>query len=121
MKEKNWGRIVNISSIWGKISKAHRASYSASKFALDGLTASLAAEFARNGILANCVSPGFTDTELTSQTLGKKGIEEILKTVPIGRMAKPEEIANLVLWLGSDKNEYVSGQNISIDGGFTRV
>lgn len=121
MQDKNWGRIVNISSIWGKISKAHRASYSASKFALDGLTAALAAEFASNGILANCVSPGFTDTELTSQTLGEKGIEQILKTVPIGRMARPREIANLVLWLGSDKNEYVSGQNISIDGGFTRV
>lgn len=121
MREKKWGRIVNISSIWGKISKEQRAAYSASKFALDGVTISLAAEFAKEGILANCVAPGFTDTELTKEMLGPKGIEVILKTVPIGRMAKVEEIAALVLWLSSNENQYITGQNISIDGGFTRV
>lgn len=121
MKRKGWGRIVNISSIWGKIGKEHRASYSASKFALDGLTLSLAAEYAADGILANCVAPGFTDTELTHKMLGDEGIRQILSTVPIRRMASVEEIARFVLWLGSPENSYITGQNIAIDGGFSRV
>jgi len=121
MKSKGWGRIVNISSIWGKIGKEHRASYSASKFALDGLTLSLAAEHAVDGILANCVAPGFTDTELTHKMLGEEGIRKILSTVPIRRMANVEEIAKFVVWLGSPENSYITGQNIAIDGGFSRV
>lgn len=121
MKSKKWGRIVNISSIWGKIGKEHRASYSASKFALDGLTLSLAAEHAADGILANCVAPGFTDTELTQRMLGAEGVRQILTTVPIRRMASVEEIANFVVWLGGPENSYITGQNIAIDGGFSRV
>lgn len=121
MKRKGWGRIVNISSIWGKVGKEHRASYSASKFALDGLTLSLAAEHAADGILANCVAPGFTDTELTHKMLGDEGIRKILSTVPIRRMASVEEIARFVVWLGSPENTYITGQNIAIDGGFSRV
>ena len=121
MRRKGWGRIVNISSIWGKIGKEHRASYSASKFALDGLTLSLAAEHAADGILANCVAPGFTDTELTHKMLGEEGIRKILSTVPIRRMANVEEIARFVVWLGSPENTYITGQNIAIDGGFSRV
>ena len=121
MKRKGWGRIVNISSIWGKIGKEHRAAYSASKFALDGLTLSLAAEHAADGILANCVAPGFTDTELTQKMLGEEGIRKILTTVPIGRMASVEEIARFVVWLSSSENSYITGQNIALDGGFSRV
>ena len=121
MRRKGWGRIVNISSIWSKVGKEHRASYSASKFALDGLTLSLAAEHAADGILANCVAPGFTDTELTQRMLGEEGIRKILATVPIRRMAGVHEIAKFVVWLGSSNNSYISGQNISIDGGFSRV
>jgi len=121
MVEKRWGRIINIASIWGKISKQYRASYSASKFALDGLTLALAAEYAKNGILANCISPGFTDTELTSKTLGQSDKNEILKIVPIGRLASPAEIARFVVWLASPMNTYISGQNIAVDGGFSRV
>ena len=121
MKKKGWGRIVNISSIFGKISKEYRASYSASKFALDGLTASLAAEVASFGILANCVSPGFIDTELTRRILGKKGIKELVSQIPIGRLGKVEEIAAFVVWLAGPENTYLSGQNIAVDGGFTRV
>ena len=67
------------------------------------------------------MAPGFTNTELTHQMLGDKDIEAILKTVPIGRLAEVGEIANLVLWLSSNENTYVSGQNIAIDGGFTRA
>ncbi len=121
MKTKKWGRIVNISSIWGKISKEQRASYSASKFAIDGLTAALAAEHTADGILANSVAPGFIDTELTSQLMGEIGIERITATVPARRLGRPEEIARLVLWLASEENTFVAGQNIAIDGGFTRV
>jgi NAD(P)-dependent dehydrogenase (short-subunit alcohol dehydrogenase family) len=121
MQTRSWGRIVNISSIWGKISKEGRASYSASKFAIDGMTAALAAEHAANGILANSVAPGFVDTELTRKVLGDDGVAALISKVPAGRLAQPAEIARMVLWLCSDENSYVSGQNIAIDGGFTRV
>ncbi len=121
MKKKGWGRIVNISSIFGKVSKEYRGSYSASKFALDGMTAALAVEVAKYGILANCVSPGIIDTALTRGILGEKGMEEIISKIPIGRLGKAEEIAAFVVWLASPENTYITGQNIPIDGGFTRV
>lgn len=121
MKKKNWGRIVNITSIFGKVSKEYRASYSASKFALDGMTVALAAEVARYGILANCVAPGVIDTELTRRVLGDKGIAEIVSHIPAGRLGTPGEIAAFVVWLAGPENTYISGQNIAIDGGFTRV
>lgn len=121
MKAKGWGRIVNISSIWGKIAKEFRGPYAASKFALDGMTVALAAEVAEFGILANCVAPGFIDTELTRRTLGEKGIAELVARVPARRLGRPEEIAAFVAWLAGPENSYISGQNIAIDGGFTRV
>lgn len=121
MRENGWGRIVNIASAFSKVSKEHRAPYSASKFALDGLTLSLAIEHSAAGILANCVSPGFIDTDMTRRILGDDGIRQILKSVPIGRLAQPHEIAHLVLWLSSPENTYLTGQNIAIDGGFTRA
>ena len=121
MKARAWGRIVNISSIWGKIGKEYRAPYAASKFALDGITVALAAEHSQDGILANCVAPGFTDTELTRRVLGEEGIRMLTAMVPTRRMASAQEIANFVVWLGSDENTYITGQNIAIDGGFTRV
>ena len=121
MRKKSWGRIVNISSIWGNISKAGRASYSASKFGIDGMTAGLAAEVAGDGILANCVSPGFIETDLTRETLGVDGMRAQAKLVPAGRLGQPKEIAALVAWLAGPENTYISGQNIVIDGGFSRV
>lgn len=121
MREQRRGRIVNVSSVWGKISKEHRASYSASKFALDGLTVALAAEHSADGILANSIAPGFVDTELTRRVLGAAGIERIVSGVPSRRLGHVDEIARLILWLSSDENTYLSGQNIAIDGGFTRV
>lgn len=121
MRKKGWGRIVTVSSIWGRISREQRGSYSASKFAVDGMTAALAAEVARDGILANCVAPGFTETEMTREIIGEAGMKDLAKQVPIGRLAKPEEIAALVVWLVGPENTYISGQNIVIDGGFTRV
>jgi NAD(P)-dependent dehydrogenase (short-subunit alcohol dehydrogenase family) len=120
MRERGWGRIVNIASIWSALSRPGRGSYSASKFALDGLTAALAAEVAADGILANCVSPGFVDTELTRTVLGEEGIARLVADVPAGRLAQPEEIAALVAWLAGPENTFVSAQNIVIDGGFSR-
>lgn len=121
MKRKGWGRIVALSSIWGKISKEYRASYSASKFALDGMTLALAIEHGTDGILANCVAPGFIDTELTRRVLGDEQIERLVATVPTRRMADVAEIARFVVWLAGPANTYVTGQNIAIDGGFSRA
>jgi len=121
MRRVGWGRIVNIASIFSVISKEHRATYSASKFALDGLTTGLAAEVAAEGILANCVSPGFIETDLTRKNLGEAGIRELVARVPMRRLGQPAEIAALVAWLAGPENTFMSGQNLVIDGGFTRV
>lgn len=121
MRREGWGRIVNVASVFGVVTREHRGAYSASKFALDGLTASLAAEVAANGILANCVSPGFIETDLTREVLGEAGIAEVVKRVPAGRLGRPEEVAALVAWLAGPENTFVSGQNILVDGGFSRV
>jgi NAD(P)-dependent dehydrogenase (short-subunit alcohol dehydrogenase family) len=121
MVKNQWGRIVNIASIFGIVSKECRASYSTSKFGMLGMTFALAAEVAKSGVLANCVSPGFIDTELTRKVLGEKGMDEIAEKVPLQRMGTPEEVARLVLWLASEENTFVSAQNIAIDGGFVHV
>jgi len=121
MRVRRWGRIVNVCSIFGTISKELRGSYSTSKFALDGMTAALAAEVAADGILANCVSPGFIDTELTRSILGEEGIAELTARVPARRLGSPEEIAALVAWLAGPENTYLTGQNVVIDGGFSRI
>ena len=121
MKSKGWGRIVNLSSIWGKVSKKYRASYSTSKFAIDGMTLALAAEHSVDGIIANSIAPGFIDTELTRRILSETDIKSLVSSVPIGRLGQINEIASLVLWLTSEENTYLTGQNISIDGGFARV
>jgi 3-oxoacyl-[acyl-carrier protein] reductase len=121
MCQRGWGRIVNISSIWGLISRERRGAYSASKFALDGMTAALAAEVTRDGVLANSVSPGFIDTELTRTVLGEDGIAELTTQVPARRLGSPAEVAALVAWLAGPENTYVSGQNLVIDGGFSRT
>ena len=121
MIQNTYGRIVNIASIWSKISKAYRASYSASKFGLDGMTLAIAAEFASSGIVANSISPGFIDTELTRRILSEGELNVVKSAIPSGRLGSADEIAQLVLWLASPSNTYVSGQNIAIDGGFSRV
>ena len=120
MKSKKWGRIVNLSSIWGKLGKEGRGSYSASKFAVDGMTLAIAAEYSAFGIVANSVAPGFIDTELTRRVLGK-GIKDLAAAVPARRLGRPEEIARFILWLASEENSYLIGQNIAVDGGFSRV
>ena len=121
MRARKWGRIIGISSIFGMISKEHRASYSTSKFALDGMMTALAAEVAVDNILVNCVAPGFTETDMTQAALRPAGIAELVARVPMRRMAQPHEIAALTAWLAGPENTYISGQIIAIDGGFTRV
>lgn len=121
MKKKGWGRIVNVSSIWGKIGKEQRAAYAASKFAIDGLTLALAAEHAVDGIVANSIAPGFIDTQLTRRVLGMAAMRALAFAVPARRLGKAEEVARAVLWLASEENTYIVGQNIAVDGGFSRV
>ena len=121
MIERRYGRIINIGSIWGNVSRVGRAAYSASKSGLKGLTLAMAAELAQYGVLVNTVSPGFTLTELTKKILGEQGIEDVQKEIPAGRIAIPQDISNVVLFLASDLNTYISGQDIIVDGGFTNV
>lgn len=121
MKQKKWGRIVNVTSVFGHVSKEFRAPYSASKFGLDGMTIALSAELSAFGILANSVGPGFIDTDLTKAVLGKQGMEEIKHKIPMKRLGQTSEIAALVSWLVSEENTYLTGQNLMVDGGFSRV
>jgi 3-oxoacyl-[acyl-carrier protein] reductase len=100
---------------------ADRASYSASKFALDGMTLALALEHAADSIIANSIAPGFIDTDLTQSMLGHSGIKALVAKVPVNRLGRDNEIARLTLWLSSDENTFIVGQNIAIDGGFTRA
>lgn len=115
------GRIVNITSIWSEITRPGRSIYTTTKTGLAGLTKSLAVEFAEHNVLVNAVGPGFTLTELTKQTNSEEELIAIADKIPLKRMAQPEEIANLVLYLCSNLNTYLTGQNIIIDGGYTNV
>ena len=121
MRASNYGRIVNVSSIWGSITKKGRTSYSISKNGIIGLTRSLAVEAAENNVTVNCISPGFTETELTKKSLTDLEIRELEKTIPGKRMATPEEIADVAVFLLSEQNSYMTGQNIIVDGGFSIV
>ena len=121
MRAARWGRIVNVGSIWGVISKAHRATYSASKFGLAGVTAALAAEVAADGILANCVAPGFVETDLMASFATEEERAALAAQVPMKRLAQPDEVAAFIAWLCSPENTYISGQQLVIDGGYTMV
>lgn len=121
MEKIKWGRIVNLTSVFGNISKEYRAAYSSSKFGLDGMTLALAAEVSEKGILANSVGPGIIDTDMTRDVLGDSGIAKLKGQIPMKRLGQASEIASLVSWLVSNENTYMTGQNLMIDGGFTRV
>ncbi len=121
MAERGFGRIVNITSIFAQLSKSMRLSYSTSKSALAGLTRALALDYAKQNVLANCVAPGFIDTELTRSILTAEQTQELIDQVPLGRLGTPEEIAKVVLFLASRSNSFITGQNIIADGGFSNV
>lgn len=121
MKVKKYGRIVNIGSIWAVVSKSGRTVYSATKNGIHGVTNTLAVELAAYNILVNTVCPGFTLTELTKKNNTQEEIECISCDIPMGRMAEPEEIAEVVFFLASEKNTYLTGQKITVDGGYTGI
>lgn len=121
MKRNGYGRIVNIGSIFGVISKEKRAIYSSTKAGLVGLTRAAALDLAPHNILVNCVSPGFVLTDLTKRTLTEAEIEDLTARIPLGRMASAEDISNVVIFLSSELNTYITGQNIIVDGGYTNV
>lgn len=113
------GRIVNISSIWGIISKSKRNAYSAAKTGLIGLTRASALDLAPHGILVNALCPGFVNTELTRRMLSKEEMSQLAAEVPLGRFAEVDDIARVALFLCSEYNTYITGQAIVVDGGFT--
>jgi 3-oxoacyl-[acyl-carrier protein] reductase len=121
MKKNRYGRILNISSIWGHISKEKRSPYSSSKFGLRGLTVTASIELARYNILVNMVSPGFVLTDLTKKILSEKEMKDLCLQIPAGRLANPDDISPVVLFLTSPLNRYITGQNIIVDGGFVNV
>jgi len=121
MKERKGGRIVNIGSIWAVVSKPGRCVYSATKNGIHGVTNTLAAELAQYNILVNTVCPGFTLTELTKKNNSLEEIRKISHSIPMGRLALPEEIAEVVFFLCSENNTYLTGQKITVDGGYTAI
>lgn len=119
MKKKNYGRIVNIGSIWGIVGKPGRTVYSATKHGIHGVTQTLAVELAPYNILINTVCPRFTATELTFKNNSPEQIKEISAFIPMGRMADPVEQARVICYLVGDENTYITGQQIAVDGGYT--
>jgi 3-oxoacyl-[acyl-carrier protein] reductase len=121
MRAAGWGRIVSLGSIRQQINLPGRASYLAAKAGVGSLTIGLAAEVAKHGILANVAAPGYIDTEMTASMYSPDQIAALAASIPIGRLAKPEEIAAFVAWLACPENTYISAQTPYIDGGITRV
>jgi 3-oxoacyl-[acyl-carrier protein] reductase len=119
MIENSYGRIINISSIWSIVSKQKRSIYSSTKAAMNSFTRTLAIELAQYNILVNAVAPGFVNTELTKKNNSESEIKKIAENIPIKRFAEPYEIANIVYFLCSEKNSFITGQTIIADGGFT--
>lgn len=116
MKERNFGRIINISSINGQRGQYGQVNYSAAKAGIHGFTKALAREVAHYGITVNTISPGYVATEMVT-TLPKDVLDKIIAEIPMGRLAEPEEIARLVGFLADEKNRYMTGANIPVNGG----
>ncbi len=116
MVSKKWGRIVNVSSMWGEVGASCEVAYSASKSALIGFTKALAKELSLSGIRVNAIAPGVVDTEMNSE-FSNEDIEELLEEIPLKRIARPSEIADVVAFLVSDDADYITGQTIDVSGG----
>jgi 3-oxoacyl-[acyl-carrier-protein] reductase (EC 1.1.1.100) len=116
MIKKRWGRVINISSVVGIMGNAGQTNYSATKAALIGFTKSLAKEVGSRGITVNAVAPGFIDTPMT-QDLPEDIKEAYKKQIPLGRFGSPEDVANAVLFLASEKASYITGEVINVNGG----
>ena len=116
MMKARAGRIINISSVVGVAGNAGQTNYSASKAGIIGFTKSLAKEVASRGILVNAVAPGFIETQMT-EVLKEEIKEEIAKSIPLRRMGKTEDVANVVKFLASEESSYITGQVLHVDGG----
>lgn len=111
---KRYGKIINVSSVSGLMGNPGQANYSASKAGIVGLTKTVAKELSSRGINVNAIAPGFIDTSMTADF---KDNEAVLKSIPAGRLGKPEEVAELVAFLASPASDYITGEVIRIDGG----
>ena len=116
MLKQRAGRIINITSVSGILGNAGQANYASSKAGVIGLTKTMARELASRGITVNAVAPGFVVTDMT-QVLSTSVKEAATAQIPLGRFGKPEDIANMVAYLASEKAAYITGQIISVDGG----
>ena len=116
MREREWGRIINISSINGQKGQIGQTNYSAAKAGLIGFTKALALENAKKGITVNCIAPGYIDTEMV-QAVPEKVLEGIIAGIPVGRLGRGEEIADMVAFLAGEHAGYVTGSTLSLNGG----
>jgi 3-oxoacyl-[acyl-carrier protein] reductase len=121
MKKNGYGRIINISSIFGVVSREKRSIYTTSKFGLSGLTVASSIDLSQYGVLVNAVSPGFVLTDLTKSILTEEEIKKLTEQIPARRFATPDEISHVIIFLASSFNTYVTGQNIVVDGGYVNV
>lgn len=117
-QKKRSGHVINISSIWGSVSKPKRLLYGATKSALNNITKNLALELGEYNVLVNAIAPGFINTELTRLNNTSAEIEKIKEQIPLKRLAEPDEVAKLAFFLGT-QNSFITGQTIHIDGGYT--
>ena len=117
MIRNQWGRIINISSMWGIAGASCEVHYSATKSALIGFTKALAKEVGPSGITVNCIAPGYIDTKMNS-SIDDESAQEIVDATPVGRKGRPEDVSPLAVFLCDDKAEFITGQVISVDGGY---
>ena len=117
ISEQN-GKIINISSMWGKVGASMESLYSASKGAINTFTLALAKELGPSNITVNAICPGLIDTKMNNN-LSKETIQEIVDNTPVGRIGKPKDVATLTEFLISEKANFITGQIISVDGGFS--
>jgi len=114
------GRIINLSSIMGGVALPPRAAYCASKGGIIALTKDLAAEWAKHGITVNAIAPGWTITEMTQSYFSQEPVRQfLLERIPLNRLGKPEDIAHVAVFLASEYSDYITGQTIYVDGGWT--
>ncbi|ETI91264.1 3-oxoacyl-[acyl-carrier-protein] reductase [Clostridium butyricum] len=116
MVRQKYGKIINLSSVVGISGNAGQVNYSASKAGVIGMTKSLAKEVGSRGINVNAIAPGFIETDMTD-VLGDKYKDEIKKNIPLKKLGKPEDVANVVAFLASENSDYITGQVIHVDGG----
>ena len=112
------GKIINISSVIGKMGNAGQVNYSAAKSGLIGITKSMAKEFATRNICVNAIAPGFIQTDMTDN-LPEDTVKNIMNVIPQKRLGTTEDISNLVLFLASDMSNYITGEVIAVDGGMS--